>query len=113
MIELTRDEIAVWLNSPITKGLYNAFLIQRDQAEDNAFNATISNYEKNTLTKRNREELFAYVCLEVLNKIVTHTFLPLYEDLKNGEKDPKIEETAIDNFIHDITEALKYVDKRK
>ena len=115
---MTRDEIMIWLNHPVTRGFYNILTLRRDQAEDVAFNITLENYTNSTLTKRSREEIFSYTYLEVMNKIILEAFNPLYEDLKkmeiNGESSEEEEiDDSIKEFIKQIEEAGEYVSKRK
>ncbi len=116
MIELTREDLIIWLSNPITKGFYKALKKSRDEAENAAFNATLDNYKTNGLVARNTDELFAYRNLEVLNGLVLSTFYPLYEDLKKEEsetKNPESEEKeeekkdSIQQFLNNLKEVSK------
>lgn len=113
MIELTREDLIIWLSNPITKGFYKALQKHRDDAENAAFNATLDSYSKSGLAQRDTKELFAYRNLEVLNSLVLSTFLPLYEDLKKEESEiqnPEKEEEkkdSIQQFLNNLREVLK------
>ncbi len=113
MIELTREDLILWLENPYTKGFYEVLQKMRNDAEDAAFNATLDNYSKSGLTDRKTEELFAYRNLEVLNHFLIKTFMPMYEDKPRAEEilakqDPEQEEEivkdSLQDFINDIKE---------
>jgi|SRR5882757_3070995 len=115
-MSITREDVIGWLDNPVTIGLSNSIKLQRDLMEDKAFNATLANYTNNCLEKRSREELFAYVSLEALNNILSNTFYPLYERLKELQKneiDTEMEaKDSIEEFILNINEALKYAQRK-
>lgn len=111
MIELTREDLIIWLNNPFTKGFYKSLKRSRDEAENAAFNSTLESYKKSGLAERDTDELFAYRNLEVLNGLILNTFYPLYEDLKKEEaeiEDPEKEKKdSIQQFLKNLKEVLK------
>lgn len=111
MIDLTREDLVSWLESPFTKGFYKVLKHKRNIAEDRAFTCTLDNYKKSALYNRDTNELFAYRNLEVLNSLIMETFEPLYQDLQAasdilasqnpGEEEIKLDD-SLQNFINQI-----------
>jgi hypothetical protein len=106
---ITRQEVVDWINSPVTKGLYEIYKSERLAAEDNAFSASVESLNKGLLLERSYSEVLQYARLEVINHTLSNVFYPLYdcvEKLKQDEE--KSEKDAITTFIKNIEEVKKY-----
>lgn len=109
---INREEMIMWLENPITKGLFEIFKHDRIEAEDRAFNSVLSAVKDKSipLSQRTQQEVLSFAYLEVANQILSKTFIPLYEDLKDLNKDNPDEEKddSISTFTNKIIEILKY-----
>ena len=111
---ITREEMIMWLSNPITKGLFEIFKAERTAAEDRAFNSTLSAFHNKDifLSQRTQPELLSFAYLEVANHILSATFVPLYDDLKeidkNKENADEEKDDSISTFTNKINEVLKH-----
>ena len=106
---ITRQEVIDWVNSPITKGLYEIYKSERLAAEDNAFSASVESLNQGSLLQRSYKEVLQYARLEVVNHTLSSLFYPLYECVAELDQDEeKSQDDAITTFIKNIEEVKKH-----
>ncbi len=91
---MEKEDFIDWLKNPITRTLFKMIKDDRDRAEDEAFNSTLSGFKKRELN-RTYDEFFNYARLEVANFFLQKTFDSIY-------KDTEIDKEELENFINKI-----------